>query len=114
MNDIPERARKLTRSQGAAWLTELGYPTTLTLLDRVASNRTGPKYTTFGRHTLYTREELLAWARHRERHNNRPSYAASEEKCVEASIATLRDDYLNHPVEVTAAAHTSCNPSEDV
>jgi hypothetical protein len=55
----------LTREQAAAFLTERGYPTTKTNLDRHASDRTGPQYQAYGRFALYAKDELLAWARHR-------------------------------------------------
>jgi hypothetical protein len=78
MTSIPELERKLRRDQSATFLTENGFPTTKTQLDRHASDRTGPQYMTFGRVALYDRRELLAWANGRLKARGK-SYAASAE-----------------------------------
>jgi hypothetical protein len=85
MNNIPDANtdddRPLTREQAAAWLSEQGFPTTKTQLDRHASDGTGPQYWSYGRACLYQRRELMAWAKHQLRVRGK-SYAANAEEAA--------------------------------
>jgi hypothetical protein len=53
----------LLRSEAADFLTDSGYPITKFSLQKLASTGGGPTYQIFGNKSLYTPENLLAWAR---------------------------------------------------
>jgi hypothetical protein len=53
--------RPLTRKQASAFLTERGFPVAPKTLDKYACRGGGPRYTLFGRRTLYSPSDLLTW-----------------------------------------------------
>ncbi len=51
----------LTRPSAAAYLTEIGVPTSKNTLQKLATTGGGPAYQIFGNRALYTVEDLDAW-----------------------------------------------------
>jgi len=60
----PEGSRPfyLGRREAARFLSESGFPTSHRTLEKLACAGGGPTYRVWCRRTLYTREDLLAWA----------------------------------------------------
>lgn len=56
------RAPRLSRREAAAFLTENGYPVTVSSLASLAHKGDGPIYDHFGKRTFYRANDLLAWA----------------------------------------------------
>ena len=52
----------LLRPEAAKFLTERGFPTAKNTLQKMATTGGGPVYRIFGNRSLYTRDDLLAWA----------------------------------------------------
>jgi hypothetical protein len=58
----------MTREQAAEYLTELGYPTTKNLLDKLQARRLGPPIEKlWGKRVLYLPSAVRAWAEKRAR-----------------------------------------------
>jgi hypothetical protein len=57
--------KRLPRKQGAAALTEFGYPTAPATLNTMASRGGGPPYEKYGNRVIYRWGDLLEWARSR-------------------------------------------------
>ena len=57
--------RPLTRREAAQWLQEHGYPIQAATLAKRATIGGGPQYVKFGRRPLYSKQDLLTWARSR-------------------------------------------------
>jgi hypothetical protein len=60
-----DAAFNLRRKAAAAYLTASGFPTAAATLAKLASIGGGPRFVSFGRLPMYSRQELLAWARAR-------------------------------------------------
>jgi hypothetical protein len=56
-----ETERPLTRKEASAFLTARGYRVATKTLDKLACRGGGPRYTLFGRRTLYAPSDLLMW-----------------------------------------------------
>ena len=55
----------LLRTEAAEYLTSQGLPITKNMLQKLACQGRGPLYQQFGNRTVYTRENLEAWAEER-------------------------------------------------
>ncbi len=53
----------LLRPESADLLTEHGFPTTKFTLQKYATTGGGPVYRIWGNRALYTRDDLLTWAK---------------------------------------------------
>ena len=53
----------LLRPEAADFLTDRGFPTTKNTLQKYATTGGGPVYRIFGNRSLYTPDDLLAWAK---------------------------------------------------
>jgi hypothetical protein len=58
----PGKRRLLTRRQAVEYLRERGFPITVGMLARYASNGTGPRYSRFSKFSLHEAKDLDAWA----------------------------------------------------
>jgi hypothetical protein len=57
----PAKRRLLTRKQAVEYLRERGFPITMGMLARYASNGTGPRYTRFSKFSLHEPADLDIW-----------------------------------------------------
>jgi hypothetical protein len=60
---VPGKRRLLlTRREAVEYLRERGFPVTVGMLARYASNGTGPRYTRFSKFSLHKPADLDVWA----------------------------------------------------
>ncbi len=61
MSDVMEMKRRLEQSEASKFLTDRGFRTSPTTLNKMRCVGGGPVFEKFGRRPLYTEEALLAW-----------------------------------------------------
>jgi hypothetical protein len=74
--------KRLTRKEAAKFLTTNGYPCSFETLASKASRGGGPAFIIFGRHALYSEQDLLAWAESRVQHRGGQPAPASHQQAA--------------------------------
>jgi hypothetical protein len=74
--------KRLTRKDAVAFLVRNGFPISFDTLASKGCRGGGPAFIIFGRHALYSKQDLLAWAQSRVQHRGGQPAPASHQQAA--------------------------------